>query len=160
MNLDMTVPCENGMINIRAGAIIMKDGKILMASNRKFPEYLYTVGGRLKFGETAEEAVIREVREETGVAMEINRLGFVHENYFHGTAPSKCGKLVYEISFFFYMKVPEDFAPLCYHYTKDEIQEYLCWIEPNAPVLYYPEFFRTELYHPSKGVKHFLTDER
>lgn len=33
-------------------------------------EYLYSVGGRIKFGETAEEAVIREVYEETGVHME------------------------------------------------------------------------------------------
>ena len=40
MSMDMTVPCENGVINIRAGAIIMKDGKILMAGNRKYPEYL------------------------------------------------------------------------------------------------------------------------
>ena len=160
MSMDMTVPCENGVINIRAGAIIMKDGKILMAGNRKYPEYLYTVGGRLKFGETAEEAIIREVREETGITMEIDRLGFVHENYFHGTAPSKRGKLVYEISFFFYMKVPEDFAPICNKPTEDELGEYLCWIESDAPIRYYPEFFRTELYHPSQGVKYFVTDER
>jgi len=74
---DMTVPCGDGMINIRVGAIIMKDGKILMVGNANRPEYLYTVGGRIQFGETAEEAVIREVYEETGVRMEVERLGFV-----------------------------------------------------------------------------------
>ena len=31
MRQDMSVPCDNGIINIRVGAIIIKDGKILMA---------------------------------------------------------------------------------------------------------------------------------
>jgi len=101
MSKDMTVQCDNGLINIRVGAIILKDGKFLMVGNHIRPEYLYSVGGRIKFGETAEEAVIREVYEETGIRMEVDRLGFVHENYFYGDAESNLGKLIYEISFFF-----------------------------------------------------------
>lgn len=59
--------------------------------------YLYSVGGRIKFGETAQEAVVREVPEETGVKMEIDRLGFVHENYFYGDAPSnRHGKALHQ----------------------------------------------------------------
>lgn len=50
----------------------MKDGKILMVGNDR--DYLYSVGGRVKFGETAEEAVVREVLEETGVQMEMTAL--------------------------------------------------------------------------------------
>ena len=80
MKKDMCVACDEGMLNIRAGAIIRKGGRLLMVGNTR--DYLYSVGGRLKFGETAEEAVIREVWEETGVRMEIDQLGFVHENYF------------------------------------------------------------------------------
>lgn len=60
MSKDMTVQCDNGLINIRVGAIILKDGKFLMVGNHIRPEYLYSVGGRIKFGETAEEAVIRD----------------------------------------------------------------------------------------------------
>ena len=71
MNKDMCVACDDGILNIRVGAIIMKDGKILMVGNDR--DYLYSVGGRVKFGETAEEAVVREVFEETGVQMEIDR---------------------------------------------------------------------------------------
>ena len=160
MNQDMCVPCGNGIVNLRVGAIIEKDGKILMVGNRARPEYLYSVGGRIKFGETAEEAVIREVFEETGVRMEIDRLGFVHENYFRGDAPHNAGKLIYEISFFFYMKVPDDFAPNGRSFTEDEQEEFLRWIAPDDPIRYYPAFFRTELLHPDPGVKHFVTDER
>ena len=160
MNNDMTAPCGNGLINLRVGAVIMKDGQILMVGNRIRPDYLYSVGGRIKFGETAEEAVVREVLEETGVRMEIDRLGFVHENYFYGDAPSNHGKLIYEISFFFYMKVPEDFSPACGSFTDDGQEEFLCWIAPDDPVIYYPDFFRTELLQPREGVRHFITDGR
>jgi ADP-ribose pyrophosphatase YjhB (NUDIX family) len=160
MNTDMCVPCDSGLINLRVGAIICKDGKILMVGNEKRPEYLYSVGGRIQFGETAEEAVIREVYEETGVKMEIDRLGFVHENYFYGDADTNCGKLIYEISFFFYMKVPEVFQPVSNSFTEDNHKEFLCWIAPNDPIQYFPEFFRTELLQQQDGVKHFISDKR
>lgn len=160
MNHDMSVPCEEGMINLRVGAIIMRDGRFLMVGNKTRQEYLYSVGGRIKFGETAEEAVIREVLEETGYQLEIDRLGFVHENYFYGDTKKNFGKLIYEISFFFYMKVPDDFAPKCESFTEDDCEEFLRWITPDEPVKYYPEFFRTELLEPSDSVKYFTTDER
>lgn len=160
MTKDMTVPCDNGLINIRVGAIIMKNGKMLMVGNKIRPEYLYSVGGRIKFGETAEEAVIREVYEEAGIRMEVDRLGFVHENYFYGDAASNLGKLIYEISFYFYMKVPENFEPISQSFTEDDHAEFLEWITPDSSIKYYPEFFRTELEHPQSGVKHFVSDER
>ena len=159
MGNDMCVPCDNGLINLRVGAIIIKDGKLLMVGN-DLQQYLYSVGGRIKFGETAEDAVIREVYEETGVKMEIDRLGFVHENYFYGDADSNSGKLIYEISFYFFMKVPNDFEPVSKSVTEKETKEFLRWITPDDPIRYYPEFFRTELSRPQNGVKHFITDER
>ena len=159
MNKDMCVTCDDGILNIRVGAIIMKDGKILMVGNER-ANYLYSVGGRIKFGETAEEAVVREVFEETGVKMEIDRLGFVHENYFYGDAPSNLGKLIYEISLFFYMKVPSDFAPISESFTEDNSKEHLKWVSLDEDIKMYPEFFRTELKNQVDTVKHFIKDER
>ena len=156
---DMCVVCDDGILNIRVGAIIMKDGKILMVGNER-SDYLYSVGGRIKFGETAEEAIAREVLEETGVKMEIDRLGFVHENYFYGDAPSNLGKLIYEISFFFYMKVPSDFAPISESFTEDNSKEHLKWVSLDEDIKMYPEFFRKELKNPTDTVKHFIKDER
>ena len=159
MHQDMCVPCEAGLLNIRVGAIILRDGKLLMVGNER-DDYLYTVGGRIKFGETAEEAIVREIWEEAGVKMEIDRLGFVHENYFYGDAPANLGKLIYEISFFFYMKVPQDFAPVSESFTEDHSKEYLKWVSLHEDIKMYPTFFRTELQNPANTVKHFVTDER
>lgn len=158
-NKDMCVPCEDGILNIRAGAIIMKDGKFLMVGNKK-SDYLYSVGGRIKFGETAEEAVVREVLEETGVKLEIDRLGFIWESYFYGDAPANRGKLIYEISFFFYMKVPDNFEPISESFMEDSSEEHLKWVSPDENVKMFPDFFRTELKNPTDAVKHFLNDER
>lgn len=159
MSSDMTVPCDNGLINIRVGAIIMKGGKFLMVGNER-ADYLYSVGGRIKFGETAEEAIIREVQEETGVRMEIDRLGFIHENYFVGDAPANLGKLIYEISFFFYMKVDDDFCPVNESFTEDNSKEHLRWVSAGDETKMYPEFFKTELLCPDQIAKHFVTIER
>ena len=157
---DMTVPCDDGLINIRVGAIIMKDGKFLMAGNKKQPEYLYSVGGRIKFGETAEEAVVREVFEETGIRLEIDRLGFVHENYFYGDISTNLNKLIYEVAFYFYMKVPDNFSPISTSFTEDGGEEFLRWVSAEDEIIIYPEFFKTELKHPIEYVKHFVCDER
>ena len=157
--LDMTVRCGDSFISLRVGAIIVKDGKFLMVRNDE-QDYFYSVGGRIRFGETAEEAVIREVFEETGVKMEADRLGFVHENYFIGDARSNLGKLIYETAYYFYMKVPDHFEPVCKSVSNDGEPEYLEWVSPDEDRAIYPEFFRTELAHPKPGVQFFRTDER
>ncbi|MBQ9384367.1 MAG: NUDIX domain-containing protein [Ruminiclostridium sp.] len=159
MDNDMTVPCADGIINIRVGAIIMKNGKLLMVGNER-SDYLYSVGGRIKFGETAEEAIVREILEETGVRLEIDRLAFVHENYFYGDAPANMGKLIYEISFFFLMKVPDVFDPVSKSFTEDNSREYLCWVAPDTEKKIYPSVFGTLSAGVPDGVRHIVTDVR
>lgn len=159
MGSDCTVSIDNGIINIRVGAIIMNDDRFLMVKNEAV-DYLYSVGGRIKFGETAEEAVKREVFEETGFNLGIDRLGFIHENYFYGDIGKAKGKLIYEISFFFYMKTPPNFQPKSGSFTDGGSKESLVWVSPDCEKTIFPEFFRTELLMPQSGVKHIVTDER
>lgn len=52
MNHDLCIKMDEGILNIRVGAIIMKDDKFLMVENDRF-DHMYSVGGRIKFGETA-----------------------------------------------------------------------------------------------------------
>ena len=50
----------------RAAAIIVEEGCVLFARNDE-DDYFYSVGGAVHMGETSEEAVKREVFEETGL---------------------------------------------------------------------------------------------
>lgn len=68
-------------------AVTIKDGKVLLVLRKEdeLPEahlkWEYP-GGKVDFGETPQEAIVREVFEETGVKVKVNRLlPFVQTNY-------------------------------------------------------------------------------
>lgn len=74
---------ENHWFRFRAAGLIVEDGKLLLIGNPTTP-YLYTVGGAVQLGESAEATVTREVFEETGAHYEMDRLAVVCENFFTG----------------------------------------------------------------------------
>ncbi len=57
------------------GALIRNDeGKILLCDSHKWPG-LYTVpGGHVELGETCEDALVREIREEVGLEIKVEEL--------------------------------------------------------------------------------------
>ncbi|MFS1514404.1 NUDIX domain-containing protein [Chengkuizengella sp. SCS-71B] len=95
INGDITLDILNGKFSCRVGAIIIDSNEILMAKDEKTSFY-YTIGGRVRFGETAEEAILREIFEETQHRLELGELKYVHENFF----TSYEGTVNHEISFF------------------------------------------------------------
>lgn len=154
---DMCVPCGDGLLNLRVGAIIVRNGKALMVKS-KFGDYCYSVGGRIKFGETAEQAVVREVFEETGQKMTVDRLGYISEVYFCNDGTKHFGKPVYELAFYFYMNVPADFALASDHLGDGE--EQFVWVAPDEPKTLYPNFMREALTDPKPYVVHDVRDDR
>ena len=47
MNKDICIRCSEGVVNIRVGAIIIKENKVLMVKNIR-DDYYYSVGGRIQ----------------------------------------------------------------------------------------------------------------
>ena len=158
MAQDITLPIEDGYFNLRVGAIILKDGKVLMVGNSAV-DYVYSVGGRVRFGESLEDAVRREVLEETGAALEVERLGFVQEDFFRCDLPDKFGKVIHELGFYFYMKTPDDFEPVCRSWAVNGSEERLEWVPLDSGRKAFPAFFFSELAHPSPFVRHIVTKE-
>lgn len=56
------------MLRVAAAAVVV-DGRLLLVSKRAAPDVFYLPGGKPEPGETAEECVRREVREELGVGL-------------------------------------------------------------------------------------------
>ncbi len=61
---------------VAVGAVVVNDGMLLMVQRNQDPaKGLWSVpGGRLEHGEYLKQAVVREVREETGLAVEVGDL--------------------------------------------------------------------------------------
>ena len=79
--MDISYKTESGKFNYRVCAVIISDGKILAMHDERSP-YFYLPGGRIKMGETAEDAVIREVREELGIIAKIARPLWLNQAFF------------------------------------------------------------------------------
>jgi len=65
----MRVP-EDADRDFVAGAFVVRDGKVLFLKHRKYGIWLQP-GGHVEEKETPDEAAIREVKEETGLEVEI-----------------------------------------------------------------------------------------
>jgi ADP-ribose pyrophosphatase YjhB (NUDIX family) len=64
-----------------ARAIIIENGKILVMRRNKYgSEYFTLVGGRANDGESIEQALVREVKEETGLDVVGYRLVFFEKH--------------------------------------------------------------------------------
>lgn len=79
--MDISFKSENEKFNYRVCAIILDDGKILAMHDERSP-YFYLPGGRVKLGETAEDAVIRETEEELKIKARIVRPLWLNQGFF------------------------------------------------------------------------------
>ena len=70
MDRDIRFYENNNKFQLRVGAVIVEEGCLLLAKN-DVADYYYSVGGAVKMGECAEDAVRREVFEETGIHYEV-----------------------------------------------------------------------------------------
>ena len=153
---DITVKVSDGKFNYRVGAILIDSGEILMVKNQD-SHFYYTVGGRVQFGESLHEAILREVYEETKIRIEIGHLAFIHENFF--TLESD-GEFYHEVSLFFLMKPHKGLREATGGSFREEYGDVsFHWLPINEIGNYhiYPEFFRSELLGMTADVKHFVT---
>ena len=144
---------ENHWFRYRAAAIIVEDGCVLFTEDPK-GRYFYSVGGGVQMGESARDAVVRKVLEETGVRYEVDHLAVIHESFFtedRGALPElEC----HEICLYFAMK-PRGTQQL-------DSRQPMCWL-PIAELdqhKAFPTFMKGYLSSEHAGIQHIVTDER
>lgn len=79
--MDISFRVNGEKFNYRVCGILVSDGKILAMKDERSP-YYYLPGGRVTLGETAEQAVCRELREELAVEAQIVRPLWRHQSFF------------------------------------------------------------------------------
>ena len=151
---------ENRWFRYRAAAIIVEQECVLFACN-ELEDYFYSIGGGVHHGERAEDAVRREVFEETGVHYEIDRLAVIHENLFNENKGTLKGLECHEISFYFLMK-PRGTQELHSDSMTHGVKEEMRWIPIKDLHRYkaFPSFLKDYFAKEHNGIEHFVTDER
>jgi len=160
MEYDCGFSKDNKWFRYRAAAIIVEDGCVLFAGNEK-EDYYYSIGGAVHMGETAEDAVKREVLEETGVQYEVDRLAVIHENFFNENKGSLKGMNCHEIAFYYLMK-PRGSRELKSNSYTLGVREHMHWLPIGKLNEYkaFPTFMKDYLQSEHEGVEHIVTDER
>lgn len=101
--MDISYKTDNKKFNYKVCAVIISDERILAIHDERSP-YFYLPGGRVKMGETAEQAVIREVKEELDIDIKISRPLWLNQAFFN----EDVDKLDYhEICVYFLMDISE-----------------------------------------------------
>lgn len=133
---------EHGWFRLRVAAIILEQGCVLMAQNVK-DSYYYSIGGAVHLHEQAEDAVLRECLEETGNIYEIDRLCFIHQNFFlDGT-----GRPFHEVAFYYLMKPRGDLRLVSHDKSMYGDPEHAVWVPLSQlpHVFAFPVFFLERL---------------
>jgi nucleoside triphosphatase len=106
------------------GALIVnKEGKILLAKSHKWFDKYTLPGGHIELGETMEEALKREVKEEVGLDVEVVEFLTMQEAIY----AKEFYKKKHFIFFDFLCRVGDQQVKL----DQDEIQDYI-WEYPGA----------------------------
>ena len=150
---------DGARFNYRVGAVIIEDGCVLLATNES-ADYYYSVGGRVHMGETAYHAVLREVKEETGVDYEVERPVFVHENFYVEPCGVNKGKRFHEISMFYLMKPKGEKLKFPAGECIDG-REWLEWvpIDKLMDMRVYPSFLASRINSLPHSIENIVTDE-
>ncbi|MBC2890561.1 NUDIX hydrolase [Gordonibacter massiliensis (ex Traore et al. 2017)] len=104
--MDVTYSTSEGRFNYRVGAVAVDEGQLLVMRDWHCP-YLYLPGGKVELHETAEDAVLRELREEMRAEARIVRPLWLSQAFFTEDAS---GERFHELCLYFLVSLPDSLS--------------------------------------------------
>jgi 8-oxo-dGTP pyrophosphatase MutT (NUDIX family) len=150
----------NVRFNYRVAGVAIHEGRILLDRNTS-NTYWVLPGGHPELMESMADALRREVKEEIGADVEVVRMLWMLENFFHK------GKDIHELSFYFLMQIPPDSHLLKSDgpFSGEEHGRKLIfqWFPLNEEVLrklpLYPGYLASALINLPETVQHIVFDD-
>ena len=159
---DILFKTDDYIFSYRVGGLLIRDGKVLMQKAVDDDGYAF-IGGHVAFGETTDQALVREFKEEIGADIKIERLIMVNENFFPwGNRPCQQINLYYLVSLQDETQIPLDgtFKALD-ELGNERIELDMCWIPledvPNATI--YPPQAKEYILNPPEEIVYFVYKE-
>jgi len=159
---DILFRTEENIFSYRVAGILIKDEKILLHRPMNDTGYSFP-GGHVSFGETNEETLIREFREEIAADIQVGELQWVAEIFFPwGDKPCHQICLFYRISLCDETQIPLSSS----FYAVDELENIkvdlrFSWIPLSEVknIKIYPVNAKEKLINQSDRIEHFICRE-
>lgn len=92
--IDVDIKHDDGKFKLRVCGVVKKDNKVLAIKASTFDGYCFP-GGHIELGELSKNALLREMKEELNVNVEIEHLICVNENVYKNDKGVLCHEIVY-----------------------------------------------------------------
>ena len=144
--MDISYITDNLKFNYRVCALFISGERVLAMRDERSP-YYYLPGGRVKLGETAEQAILREVGEELNVPAKILRPLWLNQGFFTEDVD---GLRYHELCVYFLMEPSAELLGMGERFTLREghhIHDFE-WLsfERLKDEYFYPIFLKSEIF--------------
>ena len=156
MEKDWLFKGDGYICDLRAVGVLMQDDRILVQRDREGADYALP-GGHVKIGETTEEALVRELKEETGVDIQCRRFLWTEECFWNWN-----GTDAHNIAFYYLVEPCKNAAlPMWDGFVphRDNDNVLIGWmpIQDIQTATIYPAFLKEEVFHLDGPIKHFVS---
>ncbi|MCL2576777.1 MAG: NUDIX hydrolase [Defluviitaleaceae bacterium] len=146
---------NNGKFNFRVAGLIFHDNRILI-HRLKRDDFFALPGGRVEFMENTEQTLIREMKEELNINVNIDKLLWVGEQFFE-----IYGEQYHEICYYYLLSA--DISEFKSNADKFEIVEdervyEFKWVKTNElkNEVFYPIFIKERIYNLPETIEKFV----
>lgn len=152
--MDATFHLDNAVFNVRVAGVMIENGHVLI-HKQVSDNHWALPGGRVEILESSQSCIIREMKEELGFNVKINRLLWMTENFFEYYS-----KQFHELGFYYSISsaTPSThFTTETFHGEEGDRLIYK-WVPINEleQLPLFPEFLRTSLEELPLTPKHLI----